>query len=458
MAARTGCPMTRAATLPSKPAHCAGTRSSPGRPGALEDPGGRSPSIRAGSTPSGRPEGSRRVSPPYDASHGRDPNPSPADTVRTGQSHPRQRRFEDTMTRITIARMHRDPHTNEFYPARDLPAVLQRPGGRETAGRGDRGRRASRVLPAGETRGCRWPCRRWSTPAPSSSAPPDGSGAADCLRGGSPAMQALPRVARPPDPGHRPQGRGRPPALHDQRHPQGRAGPRRGSLHDLLEPADPGTVVSRRPLSALHPQGRVQRPADAPECAHYALQVCPYLAAPHYAKRVTDARRVAQAGLGIGINPGSDTERPALFVLVMAVGQSVHWSALPTIRPRRPYRAVEYWQSGALARRRGSDGPSPHGCCGKPAGPRVPRLIQANRRPGDEHPHGLEGSGARIRCALAPVTTDGPLPRQAAGDATGGKPLRAVRPRGCRVGDVVEVLAAPRTRSIPTSSPRGSAR
>ncbi len=131
------------------------------------------------------------------------------------------------------------------------------------------------------------------------------------------------------------------------------------------------------PLSALHPQGAYNDPPTHRECAHYALQVCPYLAAPHYAKRVADGRRVAQAGLGIGINPSSDTERPALFVLVMAVGQSVRWSALPTIRPRRPYRAVEYWQSGApLADEVGRTLAARVLAESQPA-PRVPRLIQA---------------------------------------------------------------------------------
>lgn len=105
------------------------------------------------------------------------------------------------------------------------------------------------------------------------------------------------------------------------------------------------------PLSALHPAGAYNDLPMHRGCMHYALRVCPYLAAPVYARRI-DARTVREPleRNRVFLDPSMDDKRPVLFVAVAARGQ--HVSAQPDlleparIRPLRPYVAVEYWQHG----------------------------------------------------------------------------------------------------------------
>ena len=105
--------------------------------------------------------------------------------------------------------------------------------------------------------------------------------------------------------------------------------------------------------SAFHPNGAYIDPPMHGECAHYALQVCPYLAAPNYDKLIAGAT-VAEDDPTILVNqtainsPSTAAEvRPALFVAVLARGQRlVKAPGGFVIRPTRPYIDVEYWQHG----------------------------------------------------------------------------------------------------------------
>jgi hypothetical protein len=85
------------------------------------------------------------------------------------------------------------------------------------------------------------------------------------------------------------------------------------------------------------------------ECAHYALKVCPYLAAPHYGREVggTKAAQMLRKPL-ILIDRTMIADRPPLFVAVMAVGQRMTQgnSFGSYVIPARPHRKVEYWQTG----------------------------------------------------------------------------------------------------------------
>lgn len=107
------------------------------------------------------------------------------------------------------------------------------------------------------------------------------------------------------------------------------------------------------PLSALHPDGAFYDGGMHDECAHYALAVCPYLAAPHYSKRVDDARMRPEdrpAHL-ITIDTTQLPDRPPVFVAVMAIGQRLSGD---NVLPTRPYRRVEFWRHGGqLSRREG---------------------------------------------------------------------------------------------------------
>lgn len=100
------------------------------------------------------------------------------------------------------------------------------------------------------------------------------------------------------------------------------------------------------PLSALHENGAFADPPGHRACVTYALQVCPYLAAPSYAKRIDGETLIDRAGIAVALDPTVVAARPEIFVAVMAVGQSVRWGMNPTIRPKRPYRAIEYWRHG----------------------------------------------------------------------------------------------------------------
>jgi hypothetical protein len=58
------------------------------------------------------------------------------------------------------------------------------------------------------------------------------------------------------------------------------------------------------------------------ECAHYALKVCPYLAAPVYSGLVGAKQIAANRAEVIVVETGTEmNSRPELFVAVMAVGQ-----------------------------------------------------------------------------------------------------------------------------------------
>lgn len=100
------------------------------------------------------------------------------------------------------------------------------------------------------------------------------------------------------------------------------------------------------PLSALHEHGAFGDPPGHRACITYALQVCPYPAAPSYSKRIDDLTLVERAGIAVAMNPTVVAERPVLFVAAMAIGQTVRWGVTTTIRPRKPYKAVEFWRQG----------------------------------------------------------------------------------------------------------------
>jgi hypothetical protein len=103
------------------------------------------------------------------------------------------------------------------------------------------------------------------------------------------------------------------------------------------------------PLSAFHAEGcYIDTPLHG-DCARYALQVCPYLAAPKYSGRLDDAK-IDAAELPdtlVMIDPTVLPERPDVFVAVMATGQTIKRNnGQIYVRPRRPYKNVEYWRFG----------------------------------------------------------------------------------------------------------------
>jgi hypothetical protein len=109
-------------------------------------------------------------------------------------------------------------------------------------------------------------------------------------------------------------------------------------------------------LSAFHEHGAFIDPAMHKECAEYALQVCPYLAAPRYTRELGE-RALTQKQrqeIGVLVDPTAMPGRPAdeEFVLVGCVGERlVHdyigiTRIVKYLRPKRPYRSIDIWRHG----------------------------------------------------------------------------------------------------------------
>jgi hypothetical protein len=103
------------------------------------------------------------------------------------------------------------------------------------------------------------------------------------------------------------------------------------------------------PLSLLDERGALIDPPMHYECSHYALRVCPYIAAPNYSKRV-DAKTVPKDEALIYMDPTEIPRRPDVFIAVMHIGQTFHKEGrfIRFIRPNRPFRQIEYWRQGTM--------------------------------------------------------------------------------------------------------------
>lgn len=105
------------------------------------------------------------------------------------------------------------------------------------------------------------------------------------------------------------------------------------------------------PRSALHPQGAYIDTPMHDECAHYALRVCPYIAAPVYAREIGPIKAAqnadALAGVLIRTDPAQPPSRPPadMFVAVETTGFTLT-PARRYVRPNRPYKQIEFWRHG----------------------------------------------------------------------------------------------------------------
>jgi len=103
------------------------------------------------------------------------------------------------------------------------------------------------------------------------------------------------------------------------------------------------------PGSAFHPEGCYIDMPMHDECVHYALMVCPYLALPNYAREIGENAAKKLTDEIIAIDETMIPDRPAVFVAVMAIGQTYVGERMVSgqyVRPNRPYRKIEYWQHG----------------------------------------------------------------------------------------------------------------
>lgn len=102
-------------------------------------------------------------------------------------------------------------------------------------------------------------------------------------------------------------------------------------------------------LSAFHADGAFIDPPMHSECAHYALLVCPYLAAPNYAKEIgpTKASQHPHGKERIFIDTTMIPGRPRgdMFVAIMSTKQTIFSNF--NVRPEPPFSSVEFWRHGA---------------------------------------------------------------------------------------------------------------
>lgn len=104
------------------------------------------------------------------------------------------------------------------------------------------------------------------------------------------------------------------------------------------------------PQSAFHPYGCYIDTCTHKECLTYALQVCPYLAAPNYKKRI-DLKNVDPEDFPDRIffqDPTQDDIRVPFFVAVHIRSFTVSRPepGKRYIHPDKNYLAVEFWNDG----------------------------------------------------------------------------------------------------------------
>lgn len=101
----------------------------------------------------------------------------------------------------------------------------------------------------------------------------------------------------------------------------------------------------------LSSRGAFSDPPMHSECARYAMRVCPYLAAPSYAKRIDDRTLTPGAvphGLLIGKDDDVREDRPAAFMLgtTPRFTMFLRPDGAPLFRTVEPWTVVEVWQGG----------------------------------------------------------------------------------------------------------------
>jgi hypothetical protein len=106
------------------------------------------------------------------------------------------------------------------------------------------------------------------------------------------------------------------------------------------------------PMTAFHEDGLSIEPHGHEACARYAVQVCPFLAASNYARRIED--KTLKSGAiqeDAQINKSHEPPpRPIFFALVRTSGvkliEADDGTDLKYIQPRRPWKHVEFWKHG----------------------------------------------------------------------------------------------------------------
>lgn len=106
------------------------------------------------------------------------------------------------------------------------------------------------------------------------------------------------------------------------------------------------------PASSFLDDGMFTVPHAHVECARYAVQVCPFLAAPNYSKLIEAKTLKPEAvhDMARVHNDRITPPRPLFLVLARTSGIKLidprDGSGKKYILPRRPWKEVEFWQNG----------------------------------------------------------------------------------------------------------------
>lgn len=88
-------------------------------------------------------------------------------------------------------------------------------------------------------------------------------------------------------------------------------------------------------------------PAMLPEAAEYAIQVCPFLAAPSFS--YAEPRGGKLAGEDVTVFKGMSTERPSVFAIGIATGYSLFKHGEGLVIQARMWKRVTYYKHGKKA-------------------------------------------------------------------------------------------------------------
>lgn len=103
------------------------------------------------------------------------------------------------------------------------------------------------------------------------------------------------------------------------------------------------------PMAAFHEHGAFLDGPMLDEASLFAIQTCPFIAAPKYVKRIDD-RAVSdetRAEIVVKMNEHAAPDRPPVFVRLMTVGSKLVGDVEGDVFvAKRPYRNVEFWCCG----------------------------------------------------------------------------------------------------------------
>jgi hypothetical protein len=107
------------------------------------------------------------------------------------------------------------------------------------------------------------------------------------------------------------------------------------------------------PMPAFHPYGAFLDGPMLDEASLFAVQTCPYVAAPKYARNIADKMAKAlsaQDATVVKLHDEAIADRPPLFVRVMTVGHKLVSSSEDDVLfvSKKPYRKVEFWRHGSI--------------------------------------------------------------------------------------------------------------